>query len=147
MNVMKRTFKKSQEEFENFRYLGLHIEQKQYCIYLHQQMYIDELKDVQTCKERRCPWKAHWIRVSLTVKQSSMTAKLNIKPDRFFFLLMQNFWKIYVELFTSIVFLRSACLQHYLTLEYVPFVLKHFEHNGQTPATLRKKFLSLQLND
>ena len=55
MNVMKRTFKKSQEKFENFRYLGLHIEQKQYCIYLHQQMYIDELKDVQTCKERRCP--------------------------------------------------------------------------------------------
>ena len=58
MNVMKRTFKKSQEEFENFRYLGLHIEQKQYCIYLHQQMYIDELKDVQTCKEIKMSMKS-----------------------------------------------------------------------------------------
>ena len=58
MNVMKRTFKKSQEEFENFRYLGLHIEQKQYCIYLHQQTYIDELKDVQTCKEIKMSMKS-----------------------------------------------------------------------------------------
>ena len=53
ISVLKKTFKTSQEEFENFKYLGLHIEQKQDCIYLDQQLYIDELKEVQICKERK----------------------------------------------------------------------------------------------
>ena len=53
INVLKKTFKTSQEESENFKYLGLHIEQKQDCIHLDQHMYIDELKEVQICKERK----------------------------------------------------------------------------------------------
>ena len=53
INVLKKTFKTSQKEFENFKYLGLHIEQKQDCIYLDQHMHIDELKEVQICKERK----------------------------------------------------------------------------------------------
>ena len=53
ISVLKKTFKRSQEEIENFKYLGLHIEQKQDSIYLDQQMYIDELKEVQICKEKK----------------------------------------------------------------------------------------------
>ena len=44
---------------ENFKYFGLHIEQKQECIYLDQQIYIDELKEVQIWKRERCPRKAN----------------------------------------------------------------------------------------
>ena len=55
INVLKKTFKTSQEEFKNFNYLGLHIEQKQDCMYLDQQMYIGELQEVQFCKERKIP--------------------------------------------------------------------------------------------
>ena len=53
INILKKTFKISQEEFENLKYLCLHIQQKQDCIYLDQHMYIDELKEVQICKDRK----------------------------------------------------------------------------------------------
>ena len=53
INVLSKTFKTIQEEFENFKYFGLHIEQKQDCIYLEQQIYIDELKEFQICEERK----------------------------------------------------------------------------------------------
>ena len=53
IDVLKKTFKMSQDEFENFKYLSLDTEQKQDCIYLEQQMYINQLKEVHICKERK----------------------------------------------------------------------------------------------
>ena len=36
----------SQEELRSFKYIGLNTEQRQGCIYLDQQMYPDELQEV-----------------------------------------------------------------------------------------------------
>ena len=53
IHVPRKTFKTSQEEFENFKYFRLHIEQKQHCKYLGQHMHIEELKEAQICKEKK----------------------------------------------------------------------------------------------
>ena len=53
INMIRKTFKTSHEEFENFKYLELHIQQKNDCIYLDQQRYIDDLDEVHISKERR----------------------------------------------------------------------------------------------
>lgn len=41
------------EEIENFKYTGLNLAQKDDCVYLDQQFYIDELKKVVVLKNRK----------------------------------------------------------------------------------------------
>ena len=53
ISVLQKTFKVNLEEYKNFKYPSLHIEQKQDCIYLDQQIYIDELKEARACKDRK----------------------------------------------------------------------------------------------
>ena len=50
INRLKEKFLTCSEEFENFYYTGLNLVQKDNCIYLDQQLYIDELKEVVTPK-------------------------------------------------------------------------------------------------
>ena len=53
IDVLRKTFKTSHEEYENFKYLGVFIQQKNDCIYLDQQKYIDDLEEVHINKDRR----------------------------------------------------------------------------------------------
>ena len=41
------------EEFENFMYIGLNLVQKDNCVYLDQELYIDELKQVVIPKKKK----------------------------------------------------------------------------------------------
>ena len=52
INRLKEKFLTCSEEFENFYYTRLNLVQKDNCIYLDQQLYIDELKEAVIPKYR-----------------------------------------------------------------------------------------------
>ena len=50
---IRETFSTSQEEITTFKYLGLNIKQTNGCISIDQNLYIDELSEVQINCERK----------------------------------------------------------------------------------------------
>ena len=55
INRLKEKLLTRSEEFENFKYTGLNLVQKEDCVYLDQRLYIDELKEVVFPKNRKMP--------------------------------------------------------------------------------------------
>ena len=55
INRLKEKFLTRSEKFENFKYTGLNLVQKDDCVYLDQRLYIDELKEVVFSKNRKMP--------------------------------------------------------------------------------------------
>ena len=56
INMLKeKILNYSEELLWNFKYIGLHLAQKDDCVYLDQQLYIDELKQVVIPNNRKMP--------------------------------------------------------------------------------------------
>ena len=53
ISVIKKVICDQSRGIENFKYVGLNIEQRQRCIYLDQLPYTDKLKEVDISRERR----------------------------------------------------------------------------------------------
>ena len=53
INKFKEKFLTHSEGFENFKYISLNLVQKDDCVYLDQQLYIDELKQAVIAKNRK----------------------------------------------------------------------------------------------
>ena len=53
INRLKEKILTCSEEIENFKYIGLNLVQKDDCVYLDQQLYVDELNEVVIPKNRK----------------------------------------------------------------------------------------------
>ena len=114
------------------------------CSWKHEKFIIESLRYRKTTSRCFCYEASLNLSISYTFRVSSYREvflvnsclRTSVSFYRFFFVrkifekyLYDHFWQLY-----------SYCLQPYLTLKYVTYIFKHFEHSGGTLLLWRTNF-------